>query len=120
MKNSLNKRRDITHFWVRRFNTVIKMSVLPILTCRLNTIPIKISRKGFPSGAVVGNLPADAGDTGSSPGPGGSHMPRGSWARVSQLLKPACLEPVLRSRRGHLSEKPVHRNGDPTQPKINK
>ena len=31
---------------------------------------------GFPGGAVVENLPANAGDTGSSPGPGRSHMPR--------------------------------------------
>ena len=32
----------------------------------------------FPGGAVVNNLPADAGDTGSSPRLGGSHMPRGA------------------------------------------
>ena len=31
---------------------------------------------GFPGGAVVGNLPASAGDTGSSLGLGGSHVPR--------------------------------------------
>ena len=31
--------------------------------------------RGFPGGAVVGNPPAKAGDTGSSPGPGRSHMP---------------------------------------------
>ena len=31
---------------------------------------------GFPGGAVVENLPANAGDTGSGPGLGGSHMPR--------------------------------------------
>ena len=31
---------------------------------------------GFPGGAVVENLPADAGDMGSSPGLGRSHMPR--------------------------------------------
>ena len=31
---------------------------------------------GFPGGAEVENLPANAGDTGSSPGPGRSHMPR--------------------------------------------
>ena len=31
---------------------------------------------GFPGGTVVGNLPANAGDTGSSPGLGRSHMPR--------------------------------------------
>ena len=30
----------------------------------------------FPGGAVVKNLPASAGDTGSIPGPGRSHMPR--------------------------------------------
>ena len=30
---------------------------------------------GFPGGAVVENLPAGAGDTGSSPGLGRSHMP---------------------------------------------
>ena len=29
----------------------------------------------FPGGAVVKNLPANAGDTGSIPGPGRSHMP---------------------------------------------
>ena len=35
---------------------------------------------------MVENLPANAGDTGSSPGLGGSHMPRSSWAREPQLL----------------------------------
>ena len=32
--------------------------------------------QGFPGGAVVENLPANAGDTGSSPGLGRSRMPR--------------------------------------------
>ena len=31
--------------------------------------------QGFPDGAVVKNLPANAGNTGLSPGPGRSHMP---------------------------------------------
>ena len=35
-------------------------------------------KKGFPGGAVVENLPANAGDMGSSPGLGRSHMPRSS------------------------------------------
>ena len=39
-----------------------------------NIISIKIYFKGFPGGAVVGNPPANAGDMGSSPGPGGSLM----------------------------------------------
>ena len=30
--------------------------------------------EGFPGGIVVKNPPANAGDTGSSPGPGRSHM----------------------------------------------
>ena len=37
---------------------------------------LKNVRQGFPSGAVVENLPANAGDTGSSPGLGRSHKPR--------------------------------------------
>ena len=37
---------------------------------------IKNISEGFPGGAVVGSLPANAGDTGSRPGLGGSHMPR--------------------------------------------
>ena len=36
----------------------------------------KEETRGFPGGAVVKNLPANAGDTGSSPGLGRSHMPR--------------------------------------------
>ena len=35
---------------------------------------------------MVGNLPAGAGDTGSSPGLGGSRMPRSGWAREPRLL----------------------------------
>ena len=31
--------------------------------------------RDFPGGTGVKNLPANAGDTGSSPGPGRSHMP---------------------------------------------
>ena len=37
-------------------------------------IPLKLG-EGFPGGAVVESLPANAGDTGSSPGLGRSHMP---------------------------------------------
>ena len=35
---------------------------------------------------MVESLPANAGDTGSSPGLGGSHMPRSGWACEPQLL----------------------------------
>ena len=46
----------------------------------------KCSITGFPGGAVVENLPANVGNTGSSPGLGRSHMLRSSWAREPQLL----------------------------------
>ena len=54
--------------------------VLYGLTHRRNSVFEKGMKKGrergFPGGAVVENLPANAGDTGSSPGPGRSHMLR--------------------------------------------
>ena len=36
----------------------------------------KMWYRDFPGGSVVKNLPANAGDTDSSPGPGRSHMPQ--------------------------------------------
>ena len=36
---------------------------------------LRIRLPNFPGGAAVKNLPANAGDTGSSPGPGRFHMP---------------------------------------------
>ena len=36
------------------------------------------SYRGFPGGALVESPPANAGDTGSSPVPGRSHMP---WSK---------------------------------------
>ena len=71
---------------------------------------------------MVKNPPANAGDMGSSHGPGRSHVPRSnqapgpqllslrSGAHEPQLLKPMRLEPVLCNRRSHRSEKPVHCN----------
>ena len=61
----------------------------------------------FRGGPVVKNLPANAGDTSSIPGPGRFHMLWGNWARVPQLLKPTGLEPMLCNKRGHRSEKPL-------------
>ena len=91
----------------------------------------------LPGGTVVKNLPANVGDTGLSPGPGRSHMPRSNSARVPQLLslhsracepqllsphattteahmpqllKPVHLDPVLHNKRSHCKEKPTHCN----------
>ena len=60
----------------------------------------------FPGGAVVKNLPAKAGDTGSSPGPGRSHMPRSNEACAPQLrsLHSTAREPQLLSPRATTTE----------------
>ena len=83
-----------------------------MLTFRGNIALKKVNTMGFPGGAVVESLPANAGDTGSSPGLGRSHIPHateqlGLWAITTE---PARLEPVLRSKRGRDSERPAHRD----------
>ena len=44
----------------------------------IREMQIKTTMRGFPRGRVVKNLPANAGNTSSSPGPGRSHMPQGN------------------------------------------
>ena len=98
------------------------------LSCR--NWGLKNQYRGFSGGTVLKNPPANAGDTGSSPGPGRSHMPRSNWvrepqllsprattteacvlrARAPHLLKPSHLEPVLCNKRSHHNEKPAHCN----------
>ena len=58
---------------------------------------------------MVKNPPANAGDTGSSPGLGRSHMLRSTWAREPHT-EPARLEPVLHNKGGHDSGRPTHRD----------
>ena len=55
--------------------------------------------RDFPGGAVVKNQPANAGDTGSSPGRGRSHMPRSNEARAPQLLSPCAANIEARTPR---------------------
>ena len=64
----------------------------------------------FPGGAVVKNPPANAGDAGSSPGPGRSHMPWSNKALAPQLLSQgsrAC-EPQLLSPRATTTAPTCH------------
>ena len=61
---------------------------------------------GLPGGAVVENPPANAGDTGLSAGPGGSHMLRSNSAHAPQLLSlcSRAREPQLLSLRATATE----------------
>ena len=74
---------------------------------------------GFPGGAVVKNPPANAGDTGSSPGLGRSHMPQSNKARAPQLmsLRSRAHEPQLLSPRPTTTEACVPRAHAPQQEK---
>ena len=85
---------------------------------------------------MVESLPANAGDTGSSPGLGRSHMPRSGSAREPQLLSLSVWRlcsatreaAIVKSPRTAMKsgprlpqlEKALARTEDPTQPKINK
>ena len=53
---------------------------IPLLGIYPEKTIIQRVMSGFPGGAVVESPPADAGDTGSCPRPGRSHMPRSGWA----------------------------------------
>ena len=70
---------DVSKFWVTSGGASCIITLMPAKGLKSQPIltPLRIKQfQGFPGGAVVRNLPANAGDTGSSPGPGGSHMPR--------------------------------------------
>ena len=73
----------------------------------------------FTGGAVVENLPASAGDMGSSPGPGRSHMLRNNEARVPQLpsRRSRAHEPQLLSLQATTTEAHAPRAHAPQQEK---
>ena len=58
----------------------------PYLEPNLKNQLLKRHLWSFPGGAVVESLPASAGDAGSSPGLGRSHMPRSNYACEPQSL----------------------------------
>ena len=66
--NPSKEQIDRNHHW--------KSTDIGLARQKLQNNCIKYAQKGFPGGAVVESLPANAGDMGSSPGLGRSHMPR--------------------------------------------
>ena len=76
-----------------------------------------MTTEGFPGGSVVESLPANAGDTGSSPGLGGSHMPRSNKAHAPRLpsLCSRAREPRLLSPSATTAEACVPRARAPQQ-----
>ena len=59
---------------------------------------------------MVENPPANAGDTGSSPGLGRSHMPRSNWARELQLLSLRVWSLCSATREATIVKRPAHRD----------
>ena len=60
------------------FHLVLLQPVVMTDTWRCISHLLKHKAPEFPGGAVVKNPPAKAGDIGSTPGPGISHMPPGN------------------------------------------
>ena len=63
----------VTGRWLSTGKALIFLKTRSISATALSSA-FKVQSWGFPGGAVVKNPPANAGDTGSSPGPGRSHM----------------------------------------------
>ena len=80
---------------------------------------LKRQNRDFTGGAVVKNLPANAGDMGSSPGLGRCHMPWSNKARAPQLLslRSRAWEPQLLTPRATTTETRAPRARAPQQQK---
>ena len=108
----ISERKQITVFCIR-LNFTYKLNKTAVIKKK------KCEKEGFPRGSVVKNLPVSSGDTGSSPGPGRSHMPQSNKAHAPQLLSlcsRAC-EPQLLSTRAATTEACRHRARAPQQEK---
>ena len=88
---------------------VLSTFCLMLLTRPKNNPFKNLPLGGFPGGTVVESLPANAGTRVRALVWGIPHAVEqpGPWATTAE---PARLEPVLRNKRGHDSERPAHRD----------
>ena len=121
---SLREFLVITHF----FLMLQAISLSELLVCRVcmsnfirhatfisNFVVLsKAVYEDFPGGPVVKNLPANAGDMGSTPALGRSHILKVNYAHVPQLPSQHTLGPMFCNKRSHHNEKPTLSN--PAQP----
>ena len=76
-KETINKMKRQPSEWEKIFaNKATDKGLISKIYKQLMQLGIKKTNRGFPGGAVVESLPANAGNTGSSPGLGRSHMQR--------------------------------------------
>ena len=69
-------KEDVVHMYNGILLSRKNNEILPFATTWMDqNIFLKMDSRDFPGGTVVKNPPANAGDTGSSPGPGRSHVP---------------------------------------------
>ena len=76
LKDLETKCTYICNFFSNSSATKTTIAVCVCVHIEIKQIDKNSNYWGFPGGAVVKNLPANAGDAGLSPGPGRSHMPR--------------------------------------------
>ena len=87
MDNLVEKDKFLERYNLPRLNQEeIENMNRPITNNEIETRIKNLPTGGFPGGTVVESLPANAGDTGSSPGLGRSHMPWSNCAREPRLL----------------------------------
>ena len=109
----------LCHCWGDRERCVLRVWMLwgswfPLWKPRDLPLRSRTDSLDFPGSAVVKNPPANAGNIGSSPGPGGSHMPQSNKPVHHNYWSPRAWSPCSATR------KPVqHNNEDAMQPKIN-